>query len=135
MFLCSIDAMFFLRRILMYAIWLKVLGVMHEAYNRQWTHQLLNFLSGNSEVKLFSNGLTEHVLIPSCKDVKSNHENSWAFKLFCLNVVMLIYLETQIGVNKTQITYYLTYFILWYILSKLLNKRCQWQELTGFWSS
>ena len=38
------------------------------------TPTLLNFLSWNSEVKLFPNGLTEHVLIPSSKDVKSNHE-------------------------------------------------------------
>ena len=72
----------------MYAIWRKVLDVMHEAYNRQWTHQLLNFLSGNSEVKLFSNGLTEHVLIPSSKDVKSNHEIVGLLTLPVLNVVL-----------------------------------------------
>ena len=33
---------------------------MHEDYQTMNTPTLLNFLSGNSEVKLFPNGLTEH---------------------------------------------------------------------------
>ena len=58
--LFSIDAMFFPRRILMCVILLKLLSFMHEAYQTMNTPTLLNFLSGNSEVKLFPNGLTEH---------------------------------------------------------------------------